>query len=252
MPRVCTICSCKDVSQINTLIANGGSLRSIAKQFKKHDSSVTRHANYCLALDAQEASVAFKLEQVVDVMEKLTKQLRFAEKLRNAAEEYLSDPDDPLKLHIGPKADEIDIVYLDHEDTYITNHGNTMPKKKRAKLQSLLQSVEAVRNIEVEKITIKHVDIRSFALNAITTANPTIDMIAKIAGVYTDNRPNPVSAALKLVEVIQHKDQCDMETAINTLLRTQKEKNIELASPETLRQLARQNGIKTIQIEGVQ
>ena len=134
----------------------------------------------------EERSEAFQQEIAVNVRKEFGEQLRFAKKLRRAAEEYLSSETDPMRLILLPRADEIEVVYYDFEDK--TTKGE--PKKKTATLHALLAKVEA-SNIEADKVNIKHVDMRKFALDAISVTDTCIDKFAKLGGEYMKEKPNP-------------------------------------------------------------
>lgn len=193
-------------------------------------------------------------ELTVNVRREFHDQLKFAKKLRMAAEEYLSDPDDPLKLVIMPRADEIEVVYYDNCD--MTGGDNPQPKKKKGNLQSLLAMLagpgeiqdewardtaqkkltdigdpdemfnatwEAARNYfvgerqsidrDADKVTIKHIDLRKFALDAINTTDTCIDKFAKLGGDYTKDKNNPADSLAIARQVIEDAVAKGMERA---------------------------------------
>lgn len=203
MPRKCTICSHKQTSKINKAISDGASLRRIAAQYSLSPNSILRHTENCLKLSLS-AFVEKKLEkQGIDVYKEFEANLEFARKLRAAAEEYLADPLDPLRLAIIPRADEIDVVYYEswaavspaaegESDGTEVAKPTRLPKptKKTAKLSMLLESVEEMRNIEVDKVSIRHMDLRKFALDAIEVADTCVDRFAKLRGEYQQDKPN--------------------------------------------------------------
>jgi hypothetical protein len=189
--RKCSICAHKDVGQINTLLSNAVSFRVISRQFTGDDKardSLRRHTENCLKLEIGSIIKERKLENAINVHEEFREQLAFAKKLRAAAEEYLSSETDPMRLVLIPRADEIDVTYYDFADT--TPKGE--PKKKTATLHALMAKVENL-NLEADKITIKHVDMRKFALDAINTADTCIDKFAKLGGDYSKDKENPIT-----------------------------------------------------------
>jgi hypothetical protein len=153
--------------------------------------SVCRHTENCLKSEIGSIIREHKYARAIDVHQEFEDNLAFAKDLRAAAREYLADPIDPLKLKLIPRADEIDVTYFDNTD--FTAGQNPVPKKKTAKLSALLHDIEQIRNLEVDKINIKHVDIRSFALDAIKTADTCIDKFAKLSGAYQEPRDNEQS-----------------------------------------------------------
>lgn len=162
------------------------------------------HQTVCNDIDAELASI--HEDAVINVRREFLEQLKFAKKLRIAAEEYLSDPNDPLNLIIAPRADEIEVVYYDFGDK--TQRGE--PKKKTATLHALLAKVEG---IETDKISIRHVDLRKFALDAIGTVDVVIDKFAKLGGDYTKDKNNPADSLAIARQVIEDAVAKGMERA---------------------------------------
>ncbi len=193
MPPKCKTCLHPDVKTINSQIRTSVSLRNIALQFGMSHTAVSRHAETCLGFTIGALIEQKKIKQAIDVHEEFREQLEFAKQLRTAAREYLNNPDDPLKLIIIPRADEIDVVYFDYAEK--DEKGN--PKKKTANLHALLQRIECDEDtaFEPDKIQIKHIDLRKFALDAINTADTCIDKFAKLSGAYTQDKVNPDKTA---------------------------------------------------------
>lgn len=188
--RKCSVCTHTEVGQINTAIAQGVSFRGISLKYGMSDMSIQRHTQNCLQKNIAAELQQHKAKQAIDVIAEFEEQLAFAKALRIAAQEYLSDPADPLKIAIVPFAHEIDVAFFDMTDLVVDKSGNEMPKKKTAKLSNLLTDVEKLRNVEVDKFTFKHVDLRTFALEAVKTVDLCLDKFAKIAGIYQNPQKN--------------------------------------------------------------
>jgi DNA-binding CsgD family transcriptional regulator len=175
--------------------------REIAKHFGV--SVGTAHSDVQTYLEKRQAELGE--EFAVDVRREFGQQLRFAKKLRQAAEEVLSDPNDPLKLTIIPRADEIEVVYYDHNDLFMGQ-----PKRKKAMLSALMEALVEQAGFEADKFTVKHVDIRKFALDAISVTDTCIDKFAKLQGDYVDAKKNPsdnLSIAKRVVEELLAKGE---------------------------------------------
>jgi hypothetical protein len=291
MPPTCSICKLKNVGEINSQIAQGVPFRNIAQQIKPTHYSVYRHAINCLTMDVQQFMREGRLPSVINVREEFAEQLAFAKKLRVAAQDYLSDPADPLKVILLPRADEIEVVYYDNND--VTEGENPKPKKKRTDLQTLLYMLQGPDDLaddwakeaaaekildegdpdkvfrktweaakkyflrerqsidrEADKVTIKHVDLRSFAIKSLEAADMALNRFAMMEGAYTDNRPNPKAAAIKVLETIQRSERVGLQGAIEWLLKEQKERQEELFPQQLLLEIGRENGI--IEIGGLQ
>jgi hypothetical protein len=194
--RKCSICTHKKVGQINKAIAEGVSFRNVVERFGLALGSVHRHTEKCLQLALAAVTEQKLVEQGIDVHKEFEEQLEFAKQLRIAAKEYLASPDDPLKLILTPRADEIEVVYYDHNDLFMG-----LPKKKKAQLSVLLESLSTEAGFEPDKYSIKHVDMRKFALDAIATADICIDKFAKLAGMYVDKSEKTIN--LNVTRVIE-------------------------------------------------
>lgn len=194
----CSVCAHLDLLKINRAIADGRlSMRKIATKYGLTEAALNRHRTNDLTTDALAAQHVRRLQGGVDVWAEFEDQLDFAKQLREAAKRYLSNPDDPLRMDLIPRAEEIDVTYLDHTD--LTKGENPQPKKKVAKLSHLLVTVESLRNLDVDKVQIKHVDLRKFALDAINTTDTCIDKFARLTGSYQQDKPNEsaIDQALK-------------------------------------------------------
>jgi hypothetical protein len=152
-------------------------------------TSLHRHTENCLKVAIAAVIAKKKEKQGIDVHREFEENLVFARRLRLAAYTYLSDPIDPLKILIIPFAHEIEVSYFDNTDL-IGPEDDPKPKKKSAKLSMLLAQIEQLRNFEVDKVNIKHIDLRSFALDCIRTVDVCVDKFARLAGSYKKDGPN--------------------------------------------------------------
>lgn len=205
MPRVCTICKHPNVSQIDSSIAKHVAFRTIAKQTDTHYSAVQRHARRCLNFDLGTAMAEERLGRSVDVAVEFLEQLQMAKDLREAARQYLADPSDPLRLMLIPQAHEIEIVYYDHNDMEPVGEV-MMPKRKKAMLSAIMQSL-AQEGFEPDKYTIKTVDIRKYALEAIAATDVCIDKFARMNGSYksTPDDKDPMQLAMQMLQFLVDK-----------------------------------------------
>lgn len=217
--RKCSICHHKEVSQINAALHSGVSFRNIASQVMQNPkayASVCRHAENCLKIELAALIQKKKEEQAIDVYEEFEQQLQIAKALRLACWEYLSDPTDPMKISLIPFAHEIEISYFDNTD--LTEGKFPKPKKKRTTLDRLIMQVEQLRNLDVDKISIKHVDLRSYAVEVLRAVDMTLDKFAKIGGVYKKEAPaetDPEMVARKVVDRLVREHNWEMEAALS-------------------------------------
>lgn len=222
--RKCSVCTNERFEEINARIKKGHSFRVISRQIlgdEKHHDSIQRHANNCLLLDIGALVLEQKVEQTIDHYQEITEQLEFAKDLRISAREYLSDPDNPGKLVLIPRADEIEIVYLDHNDCMEIGE-RLVPKKKKAPLSNILEEINVIGAKQADKWSVKHVDIRSFALDAIKTVDVVLDKIARIEGKYQQDKQNESDNQLaqlrKQIEKVAERNQTSYNEELKIFL----------------------------------
>lgn len=190
----CSICTQEGLKQVNQLLAQGKSLRYVALHILGAENkfmSVARHAENCLNFDVVGRIKELKIDSAEQYHEEIREQLSFARDLRQSARDYLTDENGNLSLL--PRSDEIDIVFFDYTDL----DEKKLPKKKTAKLDYVLQEIYKDGAKQADKWSVKHVDIRPFALECIKTADVVLDKIAKLEGLYTKDKPNPAAATLE-------------------------------------------------------
>ena len=237
MPRKCTVCSHTKLAEINKEISAGKPYRAIALNYKLGVQSMYRHVETCLKLSFAAVIEKKKEDAAIDVYKEFEEQLAFAKQLRESAREYLSDPLDPLRINIIPFADEIQVSYFDHTET--TESGQ--PTKKTASLAQLLHAVQEIgkmlmaadantdgqlfseavfaRILSIDKISIKHVDLRSFALDAIKTTDQCIDRFARLGGLYqkeAENKKDFENALAAVKGFLTTHPEADKEKVIGT------------------------------------
>lgn len=136
-------------------------------------------------------------KRIVDTYEEFTKNLEFVSKLRDAAREWLCDPDSD-GFTIAPRGDEIDIVYFDYEDL----DQQRKPKRKTANLQDVLARLQGTR-YEPDTQYVKTMDLRDFALKTVDRIDATLDKFAKMGGDYTQDKKNPADNKTIIEETIR-------------------------------------------------
>jgi len=184
--RPCSCCTHADTKAINKAIYERVSFRHISTQYGMSESSVKRHANKCLFIEARLLNGHADLTQQIDVVHEFQEQLQFAKDLREAARKWLLVAGD---IDLDPRSTEVQVVYLD--PLSVDDNGNM--EQKKAPLEDVLN---LVRGVAIPRTSvIKTVDLRKFALDAINTADTCIDKFAKLGGLYTNPKDNPDTIA---------------------------------------------------------
>lgn len=123
--------------------------------------------------------------KIINTREGFNKNFEFVSKLSDAAEKWLQHPNDADAFTIDPRAEEIDVVYLD----YATDP----PTRKCERLDVLLARLEANHIVNPTPF-VKTTDLREYALKCIDRLDTVLDKFAKLDGEYTREKPNPADA----------------------------------------------------------
>jgi len=222
MPRKSEVSLHPDKAKIDKALIKGQSYRTIAKQFGLSQASLQRYMTGKLIPQVSKAQATRELQGGSDLLDRLESYIRIADKMIKAAEEYLQDPDDPDKLHLGPRADEVKITYIERE--------GDKSWKRKSTLQQLIKELEDKasgedRSMHTITLETRQEDPRRTILNAANTLSKQLELFARIHGDIKN-----VSLNLTL------------QPAFNTLV--QNLIDITVAHPETRREIV--NAVKLI------
>jgi hypothetical protein len=189
----CCVCAYPEVRGVNRAILDRAPYRTIAERFPPLSAaSIWRHGARCLEFDPTKTANRRRLSEVIDVYNEMVEQFRLAKSLRQACEEYLSDPVDPSKMNLCPRAEEIQVVY--EVGTVADGVGGRERKriKKTATLAELLRHVKEERpDLALQSFDLsKKTDIRRYALDCIHAVDAILDKFARFEGMYTKDREN--------------------------------------------------------------
>jgi hypothetical protein len=125
----CTICSHEEREEIDRALVRGEGLRALARRYGASHSAMFRHKRDHipaeLALTAARAvgtgrlaratalvgEVERRTERGLNVMAELESTLRGVNKLFEACDDWLTDPEDPERYDLGPRAEELLVHY---------------------------------------------------------------------------------------------------------------------------------------------
>jgi hypothetical protein len=219
MPRACTICAHKKVKEIDKLIAEGKPFRRIAFNYGLIDASISRHTQNCLKLELSVLIAENKKARAIDFEQTISNLYFKAERMLDAVEKWLTDPEDEDQFDISPRDDEMVVIYLDNDDL----NGQLEPKQKKAQLRQLLEliEIERLKTWEVLQflqergdlipkdeilefvaarskqrstvITVNStaVDNRKLYLETFKTLTDRLEQYGKFHGLFTKDRENP-------------------------------------------------------------
>ena len=175
MPQRCKVCQHQELEKINAaLVARKESNRMIAKHFSVHPSSIYRHYAEHLPLEMIQGRHLRKRLQADNLLDRLDQCFERGERILNACDRYLRDPEDPLQYDIGPRGVDVWITHM------VPDIEGRMEKRKE-RLGQLLLDLQG-SGIQVRDWSWKIADPRELILKASREAKGFLELYAKITG----------------------------------------------------------------------
>jgi len=179
----CKVCAHPKRKQIDRELVgkwrSKGSFRNIAQRYGLHFSSVYRH--FCEHIPPQlwqQESTRRRLGSE-NLLELLIEEANEVRRLRQACTEWLQDPEDPSRLTVDPRAEDVSVVY-------VTFNEKGSPVKARESLNVLLRRCEKELKIAPAYWTVKHPDPGSKLIAAAKAFAEFGQLIARIKGELKD------------------------------------------------------------------
>jgi len=176
-------------------ILSGMAIRAVAKKYGVQRTTIDRYIHGKLALAIHDSELRSRLDSAVGIRAKLEGHLARIEKLFDACDEFLSDPDDPSKYYLGPRASEVRVVYYTRDD-------NGKRVRESALLDDLL--ARAGERIEVDSTQFDSMDPRKVVLATAQTATKQLEVLARlIEGAAKIEDGAPITSSEAWVQVQQ-------------------------------------------------
>ena len=186
MPRACTVCQHPERAAIEAALVAGAAATAIGARYRVSHDAVSRHSAShlpeTLALAAQAVAVV-QLDQqadALDVMAELRRVFVRCNLLADACDAWLRDPTDPTRYDLGPRAEEVQVIYREAGPD-----GKVI--RQKAPLDELLGRV-AAEGRQVDGWESKRADPRDLVLRTAAQLRPSIELLAKLLG-ELDERP---------------------------------------------------------------
>lgn len=188
MPLRCSVCRKPDLQEINIAITRGDPERTIAARYGLSKPAVHRHKG-CIAAAADEARKVNAAVTLATASDELARHRHRARKLEAAIDEWLTDPDNPERFNLSPRANEIPVVYISQGE-------NGKPQRKKAKLSELLEMVESTLGITVSYADTSGVaDARRLFVDLMRTTNAQVELLGRLSGEFISEKKHPEDAA---------------------------------------------------------
>ncbi len=151
------------------------SYRDIAGQYSVTVSSLHRYVRDKLRPQVAKAQAAEQVRDGETAVNQINKVMARVNKMYDACDEYLQDPEDPDKYFLGPRGDEIDISILEYDE-------DDKPIRKKRSLQTLIDEINDSNGKTVTEWHYKHADPRRLLLETAKVLNTQLELLARISG----------------------------------------------------------------------
>lgn len=199
MPPTCTVCMHPDRAAIDKALIAGEPFRRIAERTGASATSLRRHKASHLAgaivraeqkradaLERQVVAIEDKREaDDLDVHTELRRIFRRMNKLMDACDAWLTDPDDPTRYDLGPRSHELKVTYEERDDS----GDRPVVLRRKKPLSELLATVnEAQPAFTWTLVEHKSADPRKLIVDTANALRPSVELLAKLVG-DIDDRP---------------------------------------------------------------
>lgn len=182
-------------AEIEAAILEGRTLSDVSRAFGLRRVDVDRYVHGQLQLALRDSEIRARLDSVEGLRGRLASHLTRIEKLYDACDEYLTDPDNPGKYYLGPRANEVRVVYY-----------TKGPKGERIKQTAMLDEMLALagEGVEVGDVRFEGVNPRRLVIETANTATRQLEVLAKlIDGAAKMETGAPVTTSEAWVQVQQ-------------------------------------------------
>lgn len=199
--RKCAVCAHPERDAIDRDLIAGKMSRQIALNRGISVSSLYRHKRNHLPADLARAAASHDLSRAAslavqvgaqhaeeqaratNLMAELEAAMSRVNKLFDACDRWLADPDDPSRYDLSPRAEEI-IVHYTHAGPY-------GPVRARAPLSALLAIAagEGGGALQVGRIQVKSADPRDLLLKAARRLEAELQLLARLMGQLPEPQP---------------------------------------------------------------
>jgi hypothetical protein len=125
-----------------------------------------------------EGAAAAGQAEALDTFRQLDLCLQRVNKLFDACDRWLRDPEDPSRYEVGPRAENVKVTYIERRED-----GKAV--RKKATIAELLDRVAGVAP-EVRLVETRHADPRELVLHAVKRLEGLLELLARMRGEIPD------------------------------------------------------------------
>jgi hypothetical protein len=179
----CLVCNHPNRDQIDAGLAKRLSIRGMSRTYGITHEAIARHRDNHLSQTIAQAQIFQDLATANGIGNHIESLLTNCIKLYAACNEWLTDPADPTKYNINPRAEDVDVIYYDVTPGEEEDDPPIVSKtRSTAKLSALLVKTGGLAQIVRWKIA----DPRELLLKTAQTLNQQLELIARVRKVINE------------------------------------------------------------------
>ena len=195
--------------QIEKELAEGVAIRSISRNYGISQQALIGYRRNRLPERVVKAVERRNITDAQQLFEVILKAVQRMEKLSDACDGFLQDPDNPGEYYMGPRAHELKVIYLEKVVIHTKAGDRVKWEKRTAKLQNLLDKIQgdgekrviAVQSSDMDPrfLLVKSSEALTKSMDTLVNAWKAIDQ-GRSSFVGTDSWQKVVSVILKATE----------------------------------------------------
>lgn len=162
---------------IKAIVSGRRSLRNIGKQYGISIACISGFLKEHLLPQAAAAKIKRDLSDGNKVLDEIDYVMDKMRKLYQACNEYLTDPTNKERYELGPRGDQIDVVYIDAS--------GDMPVRRKETLQAIFDRL-AKKKITMLETKSRYADPRKLIIDTAAVLTKQLETIAKIHGLIKE------------------------------------------------------------------
>lgn len=166
--------------KIEKELAEGLPIRAIAKKYGVSRQALEGYRRNRLPAQLVKAVERRDITNAEQLFEVILKAVQRMEKLSDACDSYLDDPDKPGEYYMGPRSHDVKVIYLQKVE-YTNKKGDTITKWERrtAQLQELVEKIEGDGDKKINALRTSDMDPRMLLVKSSETLTKQMDTLVQ-------------------------------------------------------------------------
>ncbi len=166
--------------RIEKELAEGLPIRAIAKKYGVSRQALEGYKRNRLPSQLVKAVERRDITNAEQLFEVILKAVQRMEKISDACDKFLDDPDNPGEYYMGPRAHDVKVIYLQRVE-YQNKKGETSYRweKRTAQLQDLIARIESDGDKNVTALRTSDMDPRYLLVKSSETLTKQMDTLVQ-------------------------------------------------------------------------